>query len=256
MYLEVNGIRFFSVSFGNGERTFVGHSGFMANWEVWLWIFESLSKDWHCISYDHRGAGETVVPPEDISREAMVDDLFAILDKFGIKKCVLGGESMGGSIAMRAALRQPERFEGLVLIGSSHVNPQPSSPEQQAFAAAIRTDYPSAMKGFMEHCFPENDSKHFQRKGYNMSLATTPEAAARLLESGSEGEESYDPSKIQHPTLIIHGDRDVITPLEYSRELADIIPNAELVVIKGAGHVPGITFKDEVVAHIRRFFES
>jgi pimeloyl-ACP methyl ester carboxylesterase len=57
--------------------------------------------------------------------ELMVDDVFTVMDSLGIERCILAGESMGGRVAMRAVLQHPERFEGLVLVDSSTVNPEP-----------------------------------------------------------------------------------------------------------------------------------
>ena len=61
-------------------------------------------------------------------------------------------------------------------------------------------------------------------------------------------------SEISLPTLIIHGSRDVITPVSASEGLAERIPNSKLVVIEGAGHVPTITRPAEVAKAIEDFF--
>jgi len=60
--------------------------------------------------------------------------------------------------------------------------------------------------------------------------------------------------QIQLPTLLIHGSRDIITPLASSQNLAQLLPSSELVVIEGAGHVPTVTRPHEVVSAIEKFF--
>ena len=87
-----------------------------------------------------------------------------------------------------------------------------------------------------------------------MCLKAGLEATIRMIECGAEGNASYNPQNIQVPTLIIHGRMDQTIPLENSINLAEMIPNAELVVIEGAGHVPIVTRTSEVVSAIEKFF--
>lgn len=254
MFVEVDEELLHTVSFGRGERNFLAHSGFVATWEVWLQTFELLSKKWQCVGYDHRGAGESPFPLEKITREAMVEDVIRVMDALNMETCILAGESMGGQIVMRAALRYPERFEGILLVDSDSVNPEPLSDAAQEFISALRTNFPLAIKGFVDGCLPESNSEHYRRWGMNMCLKAGLEATIRMIECGAEGNASYNPQNIQVPTLIIHGRMDQTIPLENSINLAEMIPNAELVVIEGAGHVPILTRTSEVVSAIEKFF--
>jgi pimeloyl-ACP methyl ester carboxylesterase len=109
--------------------------------------------------------------------------------------------------------------------------------------------------GFVEGCFPERDSDHIKRWARNILLRAEPEQAARIIEMWrDEGVPDVDPRRIEIPTLILHGKADAIVPIEVSRELAELIPNAELLELEGSGHVPTMTRPDEVVAAIRRRF--
>lgn len=255
MFIEVNGILFNTVSFGAGQQTFFAISGFVGSWEVWLQPFELMSTRWRCISYDHRGAGETPVPPEKITKNGLIDDLFAIMDAYQVEKCILGGESTGAVIALLAALQQPDRFKGLVLVDSVNPNPEPPSESKKQFIAGLLSNYQNTIKFFIDSCVPEPDSEHLRRWGLNICLRAEKEAAARLVEIDSEGKSDISLNDFTIPTLVIHGSQDVISPLENSEYLAKTIPNSELVVIEGAGHVPPISHPHEVVTAIERFFK-
>ena len=255
MFIEANGILFNTVSFGERQPIFLTVSGFVGDWEVWLQPFELMGPRWRCISYDHRGAGESPAPPETITKNALVDDLFAIMDVFQIKQCVLAGESMGGVTALMAVLRQPDRFKGLVLIGCDNPYPEPLSNMRKQFVAGLRTNYQATIKAFVNNCIPEPDSDHLRRWGVDICLRAEPEAAARLVEIGAEGEANLALNEISIPTLVIHGSKDAIIPLKNSENLVNVIPNSELVVIEGAGHVPTVTRPHEVVAAIERYFQ-
>ncbi len=86
---------------------------------------------------------------------------------------------------------------------------------------------------------------------YETTPAQTLAAAADLL--------AYDVTddlpKIDVPVLVIGGSRDVITPVALSRYMADIIPDAELVILDGCGHMAPFERHEDVTAHVRKFAE-
>jgi len=251
MFIEANGCRFNTVSFGAGERTFLGLSGWVANWELWQQPFELMSRSWRCVSYDHRGTGESPVPSETISPKAMVDDLFAIMDKLEIGRCVLGGESSGGLVALMAVLREPERFEGLVLINAMAAITLQTAKH---LVDGCRANYPTTIKAFVDACVPEPNSDHIRRWGKNILLRADPEAAARMLESAYEHESKLPLADITVPTLVICGSKDAIVPPKVGEQIAKAIPGAELVILEGVGHAPTMTSPEKVVEAIEAHF--
>lgn len=253
MFLDVNGVRLHALAFGDGPRTLLAVGGWTGSWEVWEEPLAQLSSaGWRCIAYDHRGSGESPTEPADITVDAMVTDVFGILDTFGIEHCIVAGESQGGAIAQYAAARAPERFDGLVLAAPT---PTGRAERSGGFADACRTDYPAAVASFVERCLPEPDSDHIKRWGKNILLRAEPEQAARIIEMWSDDAVAdVDPRQLALPVLILHGTADVIVPVELSRALAELLPDAQLVEFDGVGHVPTMTRPDEVVAAIRRRF--
>jgi pimeloyl-ACP methyl ester carboxylesterase len=253
VFLDVNGVRLHALAFGDGPRTLVAVGGWTGSWEVWEEPIAQLTAvGWRCVAYDHRGSGESPVDPALISVEAMVDDVAGVLDAFGVKRCVLAGESQGGAIVQYAAARDPERVDGLVLSAPIRTG---RSEGSTAFADACRSDYPAAVDQFVNACFPEPDSDHIKRWATNVLLRAEPEQAARIIEMWhDEDVPDVDPRQLDTPTLILHGTADAILPIEFSRELAERLPNAELLEFEGSGHVPTMTRPDDVVGAIRRRF--
>jgi pimeloyl-ACP methyl ester carboxylesterase len=253
VFLDVNGVRLHTLVFGSGPRTMLAVGGWTGSWEVWEEpIAQLTAHGWRCVAYDHRGAGESPVDPDLISVEAMVADVAGVLDALGIDRCVLAAESQGGAIAQYAAARDPRRFEGLVLSG-----PAPTGRKEgpNPFAAACRADYPAAVDGFVEACFPEPGSEHVKRWATNIILRAEPEQAARIIEMWSDDDvPDLDPRALDLPTLIVHGTADAVVPIEGSRELVQLLPDAELVEFEGTGHVPPMTRPDDVVEAILRRF--
>jgi pimeloyl-ACP methyl ester carboxylesterase len=253
MFLDVNGVRLHALVFGDGPRTLVAVGGWTGSWEVWEEPIAQLTAGgWRCVAYDHRGSGESPVDPALITVDAMVDDVAGVLGALGVERCILAGESQGGAIAQYAAARSPQRFDGLVLSAPTRTGRNEGS---SAFADACRADYPAAVDQFVSACFPEPDSNHVKRWGRNILLRAEPEQAARIIEMWRDkAVPDVDPSQIDIPTLILHGTADAIVPIEASRQLAGLLPNAELLEFEGSGHVPTMTRPDEVVAAIRHRF--
>ena len=253
MFIEVNGVRLHVLAFGDGPRTLLAVGGWTGSWEVWEEpIAQLTAAGWRCIAYDHRGSGESPVHPTDITVEAMVEDVVGVLDAVGVQRCVLAGESQGGAIAQYAAARYPARFDGLVLSA-----PTPTGRREggTAFPDLCRSDYPAAVAGFVDRCFPEPESDHLKRWGRNVLLRADGEQAARILEMWRDADvPDVDPRRIAIPTVIVHGSADLIAPIDGSRQLAELLPDAELVELPDTGHVPTMTRPDEVVAAIQHRF--
>ena len=254
MFIPHNNAQLYIVEFGSGPRTLVAHGGWTGSWELWTEPFMQLSKSWRTVAYDHRGTGATIAPVESISVENMVADLFAVLDKLNIEKCVLAAESAGGMIAVNAVLQQPERFDGLVLVDALLHNEDDGS--DAGFIQGLQTNYMATIGGFVDACVPttEQNSAEIRSWGSKILSRATSESAIRLLECTHGIDLRPKLSQIKHRTLILHGDADAIVPLSDSEYAASQIPNSHLHVFKGAGHVPTVTRAIEVAQAINQYF--
>lgn len=253
MFLEVNGVRLHALVFGDGPRTLLAVGGWTGSWEVWEEpIAQLTARGWRCIAYDHRGAGESPVDPALITVDAMIEDVVGVLDALDTDRCILAGESQGGAVAQYAAARRPSRFEGLVLSAPA---PTGRREDGSAFSDLCRSDYPAAVAGFVERSFPEPDSDHLKRWARNVLLRAEAEQAARIIEMWRDQDvPDVDPRQIDIPALILHGTADAIVPIDVSRRLAELLPDAELLELDGIGHVPTMTQPDAVVAAILQRF--
>ena len=252
MFLPVDDFHLSTVAFGDaGKPVFLAHGGWVGSWELWQEPFQLMERDWRCISYDHRGSGVTDAAASAISPQALVDDVFRVLDHYNVETCVLAGESLGALTAMTAALQRPDRIRGLVIVDG--VTSAGTTPPH-GMIAGIRADYPATVQWFVDACVPEPHSDHIRRWGRQILLRADPEAAARMFESYDEAPAVPVAEDIAQPTLILHGEQDAVVPLATAQALAPRIPNAELVVLPGAGHVPTLTRPERVVAEINAWW--
>ena len=253
MFIPVKDASIFATAFGPVDApVIVGLGGWIGNWELWQEPFSRMSAAWRAIAFDHRGCGLTLAPLESIQYSTLVEDVCAVLDAYQVQQCILAAESAGARIALGAALRFPDRITGLVIVDGSYAysRVEPNDP----FLAALRTSYPQTIHNFVEACVPEPDSEQIKMWGRKLLLRAEPQAAEALYGLSGAVDLREQLPEIQQPTLILHGEADVIVPIASSEKLAAALPDAKLVRLPGIGHVPTMTCPERVVEEINAFF--
>ena len=259
MFKEIAGRQFFTVDLGKGTRTFFAHSGWIGTIEDWLPTLEVLSKTWRAVSYDHRGAGETTAPVDEMTSDVLLDDIFRVMDALQVERCVLGGFSAGAGLAVRAVSRQPDRFDGLVLMNGTAGARPPDAPTP--LDRGLPSTWPGEshsdrMRWFIEQCTPEPDVEHIRRWGHDFLLRAEPEAADRLWEIrwGADPEDFARLAQLAIPTLLIHGGRDPFVSTAAVDHLASQLPHAKLKILEESGHLPAMIRPYDVAGLIIAFF--
>jgi len=248
-----DGVPLHTVDFGGGHPVLLAQGGWVGTWELWQQVFELLP-GWRTVGFDHRGAGESPADADAITPEALVSDVFDVMDARGIERCVIAGESQGALVALLAVLAQPDRFDGLVLVGglTSYV----VTDATKDFASALQVDYEAALQGFAELCAPDDVDGYYTRWGFDILRRARPAAALRLLEVLDGVDVSSRLTELELPVLAIHGSRDAVAPIADMRAAVQRIPSAELVVLDGAGHVPSFTQPAAVADALRARFAA
>jgi pimeloyl-ACP methyl ester carboxylesterase len=221
-----------------------------------------LSDEFRAIAVNHRARTERWEGPYDLWD--LADDLKAFLDDLGLERPVIAGMSMGGYVALRFALRYPERTAGIVMIASTAV---PNTPEEQVeFAKDFEKvqDAPTIPRDWAEWVASVVFGETTHRK--------QPE----LVETWIEHWMSYSGPSLVHeancwlvredltdrlpeitvPVLVVHGAEDVAIPLDRAAPMEHQLPDARLLVVEGAGHTVNIEGADVVNDRIRSFLRE
>jgi pimeloyl-ACP methyl ester carboxylesterase len=220
------------------------------------------------IRYDHRDTGESVSYPPGRPGYTMRDlaqDALGLLDAFGIARAHLVGCSMGGGLAMLAALEHPARVDSLTLVGTSPGGPG-LPPMSRAFLDYIERTGPdwSDRAAVLEHVIGllrifSGPSRHFDeaklRREIPLALARTTNVASSqinhfAMDAGPPLRHRL--GEIAAPALVIHGESDPVFPLGHAEALAREIPGAQLLVLEGAGHELPPAHFDLVIEHLAR----
>jgi pimeloyl-ACP methyl ester carboxylesterase len=247
MFVEAQGTRLFVSSFGAGDRPVLALGGWIGSGELWQHVLGLLSRTRRTVTFDQRGSGTShVADVGDITREAWVDDLFAVMDAQGLERCLVMSDSSGCFPAVLAALRRPERFTGLVLVGAA---PRSSmDPRRRMFTAGLRVAWGPTLKAFARACLPEDRAGHVRRWLWDICRRADPRSAVRLLQVIDGFDLVQAATRLTTTTLVVHGSRDTIHPLADGKALASLIPGSDLVVMEGKGHVPMMSSPAELVS--------
>jgi len=171
----------------------------------------------------------------DLSLAAFAGYLRGFLDALEIPRAVVGGNSLGGHIALELALRNPERISGLVLTGSSGLFERsfthgvPHRPTRAYVRERMEEIFYDA--GHVTDTWVENVQR----------TVTVRSSALRILKvaraARTRNVEALLPT-VQAPTLLIWGKDDRITPVDVAARFHALIPRAELVLLPSCGHAP------------------
>jgi class 3 adenylate cyclase/pimeloyl-ACP methyl ester carboxylesterase len=211
-------------------------------------LYTSLARDFMLLRYDARGNGLSDWDVEDISLDAWVRDLEAVVDAAGLDRFPLLGLSQGCAISVAFAVRHPERVSHLVLYGGfargTYRRAKNDSELQQAKALAtlIRTGWgsesPVFRQLFSSLFMPGGTPEQLQRFAERQRKTTTAECAYRFFETTRNMDVSELLSRVSVPTLVMHKRDDQVQPFEAGRELAAGIPGARFVALPGQNHMP------------------
>jgi 3-oxoadipate enol-lactonase len=216
--------------------------GLGASKNAWNLQRIAMATRFRIISFDNRGAGRSDKPTEPFTLEQMADDALAVLDAAGIETAHVVGASMGGVISQIVAVKFPHRVRSLTLVCTACRNHPWRQELLQSWAKT------AADKGMIEVGKEAAQWVMSPRSFRRLVPAFTwmgPLAALRPRHSFvsqidailNTREDLVDQlSTISAPTMVIVGNQDILTPRGDSEEIAERIPNAELVIISGAAH--------------------
>ncbi len=179
---------------------------------------------------DLPGHGSSELPGRN-SIEAYADDIMAFTEKMEIEKAVIVGHSMGGAIAQEIALRKPENMAGIILIGTGA-----KMPVTDLILDGLLTDFPKTVRLITKFAWYREAAANFTAVAIQHMLDTLPEVVHGDFYACNQFDYRNQLAEMALPTLVIGAEDDKMMPLKNSQFLADNIPNAELVVIKDAGH--------------------
>jgi pimeloyl-ACP methyl ester carboxylesterase len=209
-----------------------------------------------CVAYDHRGHGRSSDPGQGYDYDTLAGDLATVIEQLDLRDITLVAHSMGCGAAVRHLSRHgADRIARVALVSPTlpfilKTEDNPDGVDKtvlERVRAKFSKDFPKWLADNAPPFFTPETSPAMIQWGINMCLQASLKALIDCNRTGAETDFRAELPKITAPTLIIHGDKDVSAPLEFTgRKTARLIPGSRLKVYEGAPH--GLMF-----THMDRF---
>jgi pimeloyl-ACP methyl ester carboxylesterase len=246
---------------------------------IWPYLIDYLVQDYQIIRWHYRAHGRNNIPsePGTLTIEQTARDLEAVREALGLEQAVLTGHSMGVQVILEYYRQFPDRVGGLIPMCGSYREPLDTFHNNDTlrrvlpYLRAVVDAAPELTQNVWEQAVPSTFSR---------LVATLAETNPRLMRSRdidpylehvarmdvdafvtfleNVADHNADPilPTIDVPTLVIAGDDDAFTPLFRSREMADAIEGAELLIVPGGTHVAPLETPDLINNQVETFLRS
>jgi pimeloyl-ACP methyl ester carboxylesterase len=242
----------------------IGCDGF-----IWKYLRPLLGEERQVLRWHYRGHGRSRKPkdPRQVSIQTLADDLSSVLDDVGIDEAIIAGHSMGVQVALEFQRRHRYRNKGLVLVCGAHSEPlqtfkgsdllEVALPALRKTVGAAPGLFGSIGRAVLTRDWVYRVAAKFEIREellsqqdfmpYLKGLAQMdPALFLAMLNEAAQHSTREFLGEIRVPTLVIAGEHDTFTPPDLSREMASLIPGAELCIVHDGTHSTPLEHQDLV----------
>jgi len=251
---------------GQGTQPMVFAHGFGCDQNMWRFVAPAFQQSYKIVLYDQVGAGQSDLPAYSRSKYASLDgyvaDLLEILAAEELSDVVFVGHSVSAMIGVLAAIREPERFARLVLIGPSpcYIN------DGEYLGGSSREDI-SVMLEFLDGNYmgwsttmgpvimgnPERPELAAELT--RSFCRTDPEIARHFARVTFLSDNRADLAQLRTPALVLQCSNDAIAPIEVGEYVHASLPDSRFVLLNATGHCPNLSAPDETIAVMKAYLE-
>jgi non-heme chloroperoxidase len=252
-----DGASLFHLDWGTGKPVLFTHA-WALNADIWEYqLTELVDQGVRCVAYDRRGHGRSSDPGRGYDYDRLADDLAAVIDRLDLHDVTLVGFSMGNGEAVRYLSRHgSSRIARLVMV--STIPPQ-SGGNLDAYVTALKQDRPTFFaKGVT--AFTNGHpavSPAMTEWVVAQFMRSSPKSVIDCMRAISHGNFEAELRAVTVPTLVLHGDKDQVNPLERTgKKVAELIPGATLKVYEEGAHGLPVTHRQRLTQDILAFSRS
>lgn len=238
--------------------TIIFHHGIGASANVWdAWLPQLLDR-YRVVRFDMRGYGRSRIPGPEFkwTLDGFVDDLLGVADAVAAERAHFVGESIGGTIVLRAAVRQPERVTTLTVSNGADVG----APLQKVHAWQKQIDdrgIKAWSDQFMRDRFYDDALTPEQWQAYAAAQeAWTRDSILNALSVLVGTDLRNDMPSIECPVLLLHGDSSPFIPVRVMVEMHERLPDSRLQVFAHAKHGLPYSHGTACSALLRKFLDG
>ena len=216
------------------------------NSPIWRPILDEMGRSFTLWRYDQRGNGLSAHDVDDLSLDAAVEDLAAVVTAAGLDRFMLYGISQGSPVAIRYTVQNPEKVSHLILHGGYErgrcLRDTPGEAAMsEAMVTMIREGWGRSGSAFLRMFaamyIPGGSTEQIASLAELQRLCTPVENAWRLRQASDGFSVRGELQEVSVPTLVIHARDDAVHPLSEGLALAEGIPGAQFVMLESGNHV-------------------
>ncbi len=249
---------------GAGDKVIIFAHGYGCDQNMWRFITPAFKDEYRIVLFDHVGAGKSDVSAFNkvkyASLQGYADDVLEICDALGLDKAIFVGHSVSAMIGALAAIKEPARFEKLVMIGPSpcYINKDGyyggfSSDDIEELLESLDSNYLGWSAAMAPVIMGNPDKPELGEELTNSFCRTNPEIAKHFARTTFLSDNRADIKKLTTKSLILQCSEDLIAPLEVGAFMHRNIPESKLIIMKATGHCPNLSAPEETVTAIGSF---
>lgn len=246
---------------GRGPPVVLGHS-FLFSGTMWRKQVPALAERYRVLNVDFRGHGRSGEVQHAFSLYDAIADVVAVLDRAGVEKATWCGLSIGGMVAMRAALTCPQRVSALILMDTdAGAESAARKLKYTAMGLGVRLlgtgAFAAPVSRLMFGATTHRRNKELVRQFTSSLPALHVPSILHGLDALLRRDSVFERLRqIRVPALVLAGEEDRSLPPVLSRRIDAHLPDSRLVLIPDAGHISALEQPDTVNREVLGFLDS
>jgi len=247
----------------DGQPMLFAH-GFGCDQNMWRYVAPEFTGTHRVVLFDHVGAGRSDLRAYDDKRYSTLDgyasDVLEIIHDLDLHDVIFVGHSVSAMIGVLAAIREPERFAKLVLVGPSprYIDTADyvggfAKADIEAMLESLDSNYLGWSSAIAPVIMANPDRPELGQELTNSFCATDPEIARKFARVTFLSDNREDLAKLRTPALILQCADDVIAPAAVGEYVHAHLKGSTLVAMNATGHCPNLSAPDETVAAIKAY---
>ena len=252
---------------GRGTQPLVFAHGFGCDQNMWRFVVPAFEDDYRVVLFDHVGSGGSAAQAYDRRKystlDGYADDVLDICRELELADVVFVGHSVSGMIGVLAALKDPERFKALILVGPSprYIDDVDyvggfARQDIEELLNSLDSNYLGWSSSMAPVIMGNADRAELGEELVNSFCRADPEIARHFARVTFLSDNRADLQHVRTPTLILQCSDDVIAPQAVGEYLHRQIRDSELVNMRATGHCPNLSAPDETIHAIQRYLRA
>jgi len=253
---------------GEGSQPLLFAHGFGCNQAMWRFVAPHFEATYRTVLFDYVGSGGSDLSAYDSDRygslEGYAQDVLDICEALSLDDVVFVGHSVSTVIGMLAAIEQPQRFDRLVLIGTSprYLNDPPDyhggfeREDLDGLLEMMDKNYIGWSEYFSSLLMQQAEAKEVEDELDRSFCSTDPHIMREFAEATFFSDYRDVLPDVLTPVLLVECRHDIIAPMAVTRYVEDHLPDATLTVLDAAGHCPHLSHPEATKAAIQTYLDD